>query len=60
MENDYDWSDYESGPFCRHFGDPPCDIKCAYCEHTCTRHEMTEGHAYCNDCDECDEWIEPD
>jgi len=47
-----DWQDYESGPFCRHFGDPTdCDEKCARCGKTCASHddectwEETQGDA---------------
>ena len=34
-----DWSDYETGPFCRHYSDPfDCDEKCARCGHDCSKH----------------------
>lgn len=39
MEEEIDWTDYESGPFCRHssqLGD--CDELCAACGHTCSEH----------------------
>lgn len=39
MSPDDDWSDYESGPFCRHYGEPSeCEEKCAICGHTCREH----------------------
>lgn len=55
-----DWSAYESGPFCRHWGDPAdCDIVCASCGHRCTRHRAEDGESECTDC-ECERWVEPD
>ncbi len=44
------WENYESGPFCRHWGDPSdCDTECANCHHTCSQHYAND-----NDCRECD------
>jgi hypothetical protein len=57
-----DWSNYETGPFCRHWGDPvDCDIKCANCGHGCTQHEAEDGRRECfmPDCD-CEAWVEPE
>ena len=56
-ETDEDWENYESGPFCRHWGDPSdCDIRCAACGHRCGIHGD-------DSCDEsgcsCTEWKEP-
>ena len=57
-----DWENYESGPFCRHWGDPAdCDAKCANCGHICRVHEF-ESPGECvdgrdGDCD-CKEWKE--
>ena len=32
----------ESGPFCRHWGDPAdCDEKCATCGHECCEHDQS-------------------
>ena len=61
-QDDLDWSGYESGPFCRHWGDPSdCDAQCKACGHLCSQHAYDEGDTYCfvEDC-ECDEWVEPD
>lgn len=38
-EDDSDWSDYDSGPFCRHWSDPAdCDRECTTCKHPCSEH----------------------
>lgn len=50
-EGEVDWSGYESGPFCRHWGDPmDCDLDCA-CGHRCAQHELDEGRTNCTKCD---------
>jgi len=61
----------ESGPFCRHYGDPAdCDILCARCGHRCARHEQggddeseCRGAPYDDppmpDCP-CPAWVEPE
>jgi len=52
-EEDYG---FESGPFCRHWGDPSnCDEKCKRCGHFCCRHEDA---ASCNEegC-ACEGWV---
>ena len=56
--SDTDWTDYESGPFCRHWSSPSdCDELCGECQHRCTAHEMTEGESGCNETDcNCEEW----
>ena len=52
------WEDYESGPFCRHWGDPSdCDNECATCHHYCYQHGQSEGDFACNEC-ECEKWAE--
>jgi hypothetical protein len=59
-ESEYDWSDYESGPFCRHWGDPSdCPIVCLGCGHRCSHHGAEDGLSGCNDyeCD-CEAWSE--
>jgi hypothetical protein len=57
--SDDDWSDYESGPFCRHWSDP------SYCAHECARcgHECNAHNGYLDDrCDvrgcDCEAWLE--
>ena len=59
MAEDYDWSNYETGPFCRHWFDPSdCRDDCAYCGHRCPEHEI--GHTTeCAECD-CPEYKDPD
>lgn len=54
-----DWSGYESGPFCRHWGDPSdCDKTCLLCGHCCYDHEFGNGDAcMVGDC-ECEKWRE--
>lgn len=54
-----DWDNYESGPFCRHWGDPDdCSERCASCGHGCTRHAF-ESPGECNeDGCECGAWAE--
>lgn len=55
-----DLENYETGPFCRHWGDPSdCAILCAVCGHKCTRHECEDGRRECleDDCD-CERWTE--
>jgi hypothetical protein len=34
------WDNYESGPFCQHWGDPvDCDTVCMCCTHQCHEHD---------------------
>lgn len=59
-----DWTDYESGPFCRHWSSPyDCERKCANCGHACVSHgeDGCESHDEdgCESCD-CEEWVEPE
>lgn len=63
--NDFDedeveeFTEFETGPFCRHFGDPSdCREKCANpdCGHECTSHGFGDGaSSECSYCD-CKEW----
>lgn len=56
-DNDDD-REYESGPFCRHWGDPAdCEEVCGTCGHHCCRHWFSDGDSSCNDCD-CEAWTE--
>jgi len=41
-----EWEDYESGPFCAHWGDFDCPCVCG---HSCGRHDENSGP-----CEECD------
>lgn len=60
MTNEQDFTDYESGPFCRHFSDPSdCEIECDRCGDRCGRHDAAEGSTECNEC-ECPAWVEPE
>jgi hypothetical protein len=53
-----DWTDYESGPFCRHYADPwDCDEKCTNCGHSCQSHDVDDGS--CDSC-KCAEWGDAD
>lgn len=54
-EPEGDLIDYDSGPFCRHWGDPgDCDELCS-CGHKCCRHPW--GGCEEPGC-ECDKWKE--
>lgn len=55
-----EWDSYETGPFCRHWGDPSeCDEVCATCGHKCSRHDIDPDDSECmvQDCD-CKKWEE--
>lgn len=55
--DDADSGEYNSGPFCRHWGDPSdCDEKCAACNHECHSHR---GECNVEDCT-CLRWEEPE
>jgi hypothetical protein len=57
-----DWADYDTGLFCRHWGDPvDCDRLCARCGHGCVVHSVTDQGTYCTEAD-CDyeSWVEDD
>jgi len=47
MEDNY--NDFESGPFCPHWGEEGCDDICATCGHTCEFHGV-----YDRECRECE------
>jgi hypothetical protein len=58
--DDNDWSDYETGPFCRHWGDPSdCDRECKRCGHKCPRHGFGNDNSACMEegC-QCQSWAE--
>ncbi len=39
LDDDQDWSDYDSGPFCPHWNSPgECDEVCTKCGHGCNDH----------------------
>jgi hypothetical protein len=61
MTDDIDpWENYESGPFCRHWGDPSdCDEECARCGHRCCRHGAESADFACMEegC-ECEAWAQ--
>ena len=61
MCEDTDWENYETGSFCRHYGDPSdCDKVCAKCGHKCTDHDFeTPGECMVEGC-ECKEWKDKD
>jgi hypothetical protein len=55
MEDETDFVDFETGPFCRHWSDPSdCDRQCK-CGHECCHHFMSS----CNECD-CSEYEDID
>jgi len=61
MTDDTDDEEYNSGPFCRHFGDPwDCSRLCAACGHNC--HQHGSGHDNEEPCDQpgcfCEGWEE--
>lgn len=49
MDDDVSWEDYDSGPFCTHWGDFDCDCVCG---HKCGRHDDI-GAGSCEEC-ECE------
>ena len=50
--------DYQSGPFCRHYGDPfECPIKCS-CGHECHEHYQDPPGRCDDDGCACLEWTE--
>jgi len=54
-------TEYDSGPFCRHWSDPSdcCDL--CTCGHKCYRHEYYFKNSACmEDGCECKEWVEPE
>ena len=59
--SEIDWENFDSGPFCRHWGDPSdCDELCATCGHRCTDHSYGNGEPFecmVDDC-KCEEWVE--
>lgn len=59
MTEEYDWGQYETGPFCRHWDSPSgCEIKCAACGHGCAAHQYEQDDTSCMQCD-CLKWEEP-
>lgn len=59
---DEDSQEWDSGPFCRHFGDPSdCAEVCARCGHRCVDHQYGDGESFCldEDCD-CPSWEDED
>jgi len=55
-----EWDDYESGPYCRHWSDEDCEIRCATCGHRCIQHWFNPDAGGCSEKDcECKEWKEP-
>jgi hypothetical protein len=51
--------EYETGPFCRHFGDPiDCEETCLRCGHRCPGHSISDPYE-CFECD-CEGWREWD
>jgi len=57
-EQDEDSSDYDSGPFCRHWSDPSdCEEVCAACGHHCRDHDLgSDSFCYADGCD-CPAWV---
>jgi hypothetical protein len=45
-----DWTDYESGPFCRHWSDLGCCDDLCVCGHTCSKHGYDPCDASGCDC----------
>lgn len=53
------WENYESGPFCRHWGDPTdCDETCTTCGHGCTAHAIGLSTACDVENCVCEAWLE--
>jgi hypothetical protein len=61
-DDELDTTEYETGPFCRHFADPvDCSETCIGCGHECHEHVRFEGPRPCDaaGCD-CPGWVERD
>lgn len=64
-DDEADWENYESGPFCRHWASPPsdCEKKCPTCGHPCWVHDDDACNAMwldgVDDC-ACNGWKEPE
>jgi len=63
MDYEYDsdeyWDNYESGPFCRHWGECDCEVVCARCGHKHYEHDLFDGDLEpCNSCD-CPGFVDP-
>lgn len=44
-----DSGEWNTGPFCRHWGDPAdCDILCT-CKHPCKIHDLDDDSSECNE-----------
>ena len=54
-EDDDRWENYESGPFCAHWGDYDCECVCG---HRCGTHDEN-GAGSCSDC-ECSKFTSED
>lgn len=58
-ENLDDWSDYESGPFCRHWSEPSeCEEKCMKCGHSCQEHGSIDNEPCTHEGCSCEGWVE--
>lgn len=59
VSEERDWENYETGPFCRHWGDPSdCDELCKGCGHKCREHSYGNDDAECmEDGCECKNWV---
>ncbi len=59
-DDDLDWSNYDSGPFCRHWSESSdceiCRAGCATCGHSGLDHDYG-GEGPCDECD-CKKWID--
>ena len=53
MDEEIDWENYETGPFCEHWSDPQdCTEICDRCGHKCCQHqkEYSGALALAGDC----------
>ena len=53
-DEETNWENYETGPFCRHWGDPSdCDEICDNCGHACHKHSKWDDYDSPCNVDEC-------
>lgn len=59
LDDDVERDIEDSGPWCRHWGDPgDCDELCK-CGHTCTEHDYHDNECTVDGCD-CEEFEDAD
>lgn len=56
-DEDTDYADFDSGPYCRHWRDPlDCEDRCLRCGHRCYMHEIGPRICRMEDGCACEAW----